>query len=127
MRSAHKISNFIPRTANGWAWKHVCDVVVEGLTYICLTIIRVFDSPPLSPPRIPSVQELELLGEDAVPPLLYEGDESVFATIEEEGERDERGDEKADFEAGVVQMDDLRLAAEEQNKEVLPAVGEAEK
>ncbi|CAM9818990.1 unnamed protein product [Laminaria digitata] len=73
------------------------------------------------------VQKLELLGEDAVPLLLYEGDESVFATIEAEGERDERGDEKADFEAGVVQMDDLRLAAEEQNKEVLPAVGEAEK
>ena len=39
----------------------------------------------------------------------------------------ERGDEKADFEAGVLQMDDLRLAAEKQDKEAMPAVGEAEK
>lgn len=56
--------------------------------------------------------------------MLYEGDDDVFATTESEGER---GDDQADLEAGVVQMDDLRLAAEEQAKEALPVVGEAEK
>lgn len=59
-----------------------------------------------------------------MPPLLCGGDDDAFVTTETEGER---GDEKADLEAGVVQMDDLRLAAEEQDKEALPVVGEAEK
>lgn len=59
--------------------------------------------------------------------MLYERDEELFTTAGAEGERDERTDEKADFEAGVAQMDELQSAAEEQNKEALPAVGEAEK
>lgn len=34
LRSAHKLPKCIPHNGNGWTWKLICDVVVEGPAYI---------------------------------------------------------------------------------------------
>ena len=90
---------------------------------------------PLLPPPLPAspFQELELLGEDAVPQVFYtpfEDEEGDFETAEAGTQTREDGTEAAsglEVEAKVVEMDGLGLEPEKKrDAEAVPAVGEAD-
>eukprot|EP00903_Cladosiphon_okamuranus_P009175 g8763.t1 len=77
------------------------------------------------------VQELELLGEDAVPQAFYtplEDEGGEFDTTDEGTQTPQQGAENASgLEAKVVGMEGLRLEPEkERDVEAVPAVGEAD-
>lgn len=88
-------------------------------------------SPPTPiPPPLP-FQELELLGEDAVPQVFYtplEDEEGEFDTAEAGTQTRKQGTEEASgLEAAVVEMDGLGLEPEKKlDAEAVPAVGEAD-
>lgn len=86
---------------------------------------------PHTPLPASPIQELELLGEDAVPQVFYtplEDEEGEFDTAEARTQTRQQGAENAsDLEAKLVEMNGLGLEPEKKrDAEAVPAVGEAD-
>lgn len=87
-----------------------------------------FESPSIPP--YPPFQELELLGEDAVPQAFYTPDEDETRDLDVETaagvEREEVG-KSIGVETRAVEVDGLGLQSEKQrDAEAIPAVGDPE-